>query len=257
VSPKDHPKLDAAQRDQETQNSLLTSAGNVVVGGLAGSARDVLTLEADAAGAIKKAGQYIYSGGKYVVDTVVQTGKDVALDPAGIIGGTVGGTSRDIAHGLSLAGKAGADIINHPVYYATKALQVSKVVNDATIEVGQEFVMGAIDHLRNPSKMIDFVKFATGYDEIMKSWDPNRSLYDRLGNSLIASAKVSTLVYAAYVGTVGAVATKAVTTMGAYGAEKKAEELKSRMETSQAVKTALGLIQGKSANIGTPSQFIH
>ncbi len=100
--------------------------------------------------------------------------------------------------------------------------------------------------------------------------DPQRSLYDRLGNALLGAFKVSTLIYAPYTGTATAIGLKALSTVGFYGAEKKvestlayygigqkAEEVKRAYETYQSLKNGLQTLQGQSAQIGMPSQLIY
>ncbi len=70
--------------------------------------------------------------GHVVADGVVQMGKDLALDPVGIVRDTVFGTCTSIADGLGKAGqmladgaqKLGTDIAENPGYYEDKVSQL-------------------------------------------------------------------------------------------------------------------------------------
>jgi hypothetical protein len=133
--------------------------------------------------------------GTGVIDGLVEA-KEIAKDiwKYDIISRTVKGTYNDLAQyhdsGKKMLNKLKKDIIENPM-----------IVVDAGIYIGKESALlvgktgkAVIDTLRDPKKMLDFVKDSAGYNDIIKSWDPNLNIFQRFKHLAIGGIKLGSTV---------------------------------------------------------------
>jgi len=136
----------------------------------------------------KNAGNEIVQAGKDVVDAAVLTGGYIINNPwqavknscGWVKDGTVavGGVLVDCGKGLVQAGK---DIWNDPSLIGATIYNSGVSIKDAVVTT-----------VTDPKKAWEFVKEATGYNNFVNSWDPNRGFWDRIGQVGIGVFKLGT-----------------------------------------------------------------
>ena len=108
---------------------------------------------------------------KNLASDIAGAAKDAWNDPQ-IIWDTASGTWKDVKTGASVAADVGGKII-------------SGVVD------------GIYTTLTDPKKMWEAIKDCGGWDNWVKSWDPNVPVLDRFGNVLIGTAKIGMTILTA------------------------------------------------------------
>jgi len=133
--------------------------------------------------------------GTGVIEVLVET-KEIIKDvwKYDIISQTAKATLADIdayqKSGVKKFNELKAEIIKNPMLVVDAGLYVGK---ESALLVGK---MGkaVVDTLRDPQKMLDYVKDSAGYNDILKSWDPNLNIFQRFKHLAIGGFKLGTTV---------------------------------------------------------------
>ncbi len=196
----------------------------------------------------------------YTRDTLHDAYNDIRRSPE-IVSETLKGTARDVrdltgkgvkmaGEGLKEAGEAAADCIRHPEIITQTVSDTAKDVKDLSKKTTQKIY----DHARDPVKRKEFIKYATGYDNFVHSWDPNRPLGERLANVGVALVKIGTMGHAAQAGTIRAVGAKVITTVAGHSANEQLGEAKKQYDALNQTCKTLGIDLGKTVHLGNARQ---
>ena len=237
------------ERSREEMNSWSSTAQNT----LSNSAKECWD-------GTKWVGEKGAEAASYTRDTLKDAYDDVRRSPE-ILSETVRDTAKDLKNltikgikltgqGLQEAGEATADCVRHPEIISQTLGDTARDVKDLSKQTAQKIY----EHARDPEKRKEFVKYATGYDNLGHSWDPNRPLGERLANVGVALVKIGTLGHAAQVGTVRAVGAKVITTLAGHSANLHIGEAKKQFEALNQTCKTLGIDLGKTVNLGNAGQ---
>jgi len=165
--------------DQEKANKELGSWTSQIIGTVKSAGNDIKQGYHDVKGMVIPVVKVITEETKSAI-------KDVVKNPGIIIDTTIG-TVKDTAQGIVDIGKAGKDVITHPIDIGWETVKgtASDVKTIATETYGKAFA----DMVKNPKKILDFIYNASGGEDLIMAMDPNRPLVNRSFHSGVAVYK--------------------------------------------------------------------
>lgn len=155
--------------DQEKANKELGSWTSAIIGTVKSAGADIKQGYHDVKGIVGPAITVIKDEAKSAI-------KDVLKNP-GILVDTTIGTVKDAGQGIVDIGRAGKDIITHPIDIGWET--VKGTASDVKTIAVETYGKAIVDMVKHPKKFVDFIYNASGGEDLIASMDPNRSLVDR------------------------------------------------------------------------------
>ena len=225
-------------------------------------AKDFWTLGADASDRaheeVAREGARAWEATKNAADKVAQETRDVIKDVTNdpqIVLDTLSGTGSDIAHGgaeaIKTAYDVSKDILTHPIDIGLKTLTgTASDLKDLSVKFGDHI----IDLVTNPSKLLTFLGDATGINNFIESWDPNKPLGTRLLHVGLGVYKVYMLgsipSRAEDLGTTRLIFNEGARTLGTYEASEAFRTFSKIKQANDDFARLTGIDIGRTVNLG-------
>lgn len=256
--PVDERRREAHRRELERLNQTAAETHD--------AANDFWTLGADASDRsheeVAREGARAWEATKNAADKAAQevreVVKDVSNDPQ-IILDTLSGTGSDIAHGSAEAVQTvydvGKDILTHPIDIGLKTLTGS--ASDLK-DLGVKFAGHIRDLITDPAKLLTFLGDATGINNFIESWDPNKPLGTRLLHVGLGVYKVYMLgslpARHADLGTTRLIFNEGARTLGTYEASEAFRTFSKIKQANDDFARLTGIDLGKTVNLDNLSE---